>query len=363
MRYPVSCILSWLYTIAPLAPIGMEKNIMRFAPRPWGMSLLQPTLTLAALSLLALGGCHKTVDDATLTSNVKAALAADSAISSQPVQVAVQQGVVSLTGNVSDDTASSVAAEDAAKVSGTKEVVNNLTIAGLAIAPTVTLPAAPSNPRPATPQEQQAIAQNQSLPPPPENTPPPPPPVYRDVTAPAGTDLHVRITESLDSATAQDGEGFNGIVTHQVVADGLVVIPAGAAVSGRVVDAKDATHYKGHSILSVELTAVRSRGHLISISTEPYTLDGANRGKNSFEKIGGGAAIGAVIGGIFGGGKGAAIGAGAGGGGGAAVQGFSRGQQVGIPSESVIHFRLTAPVTVHTAETAAGQEPDGLQSR
>jgi hypothetical protein len=327
-------------------------------PRPHSRSWLV-ALALSALSLLAMEGCHKTVDDATLTGNVKSALAADSAIGQQPVQVAVQQGVVTLTGNVSDDTASSVAAEDAAKVSGTKEVVNDLTVAGLALPPTVTLPAAPGNPRPATPQEQQAIAQNQSLPPPPENTPPPPPPVYRDVTAPAGTPLHVRITESLDSATAQAGEGFHGILTRPVVAEGLVVLPAGSAVSGRVVDAKDATHFKGHSILSVELTGVRTRGHEISLSTEPYTLDGANRGKNSVEKIGGGAVVGAVIGGIFGGGKGAAIGAGAGGGGGAAVQGFTRGQQVAIPSESIVFFRLTAPLTVHTVETPAAAEPSG----
>ena len=319
-------------------------------------SFKRPLLTklvLAALALFAMEGCHKTVDDATLTSNVKSALAADSAIGQQPVQVAVQQGVVTLTGNVSDDTASSVAAEDAAKVSGTREVVNDLTVAGLAIAPTVTLPVAPSNPRAATPQEQQAIAQNQSLPPPPENAPAPPAPVYRDITAPSGSPLHVRITESLDSATAQQGEGFHGILTRPVVADGLVVIPAGSAVSGRVVAAKDATHFKGHSILSLEATGVRTRGHELSVSTDPYTLEGANRGKNSFEKIGGGAAVGAVIGGIFGGGKGAAIGAGAGGGGGAAVQGFTRGQQVAIPSETVIAFRLSAPVTVHTAETPA----------
>jgi len=336
--------------------------MMRLVKRPLRLRHMLLNLTVVAPSILAMDGCRKTVDDATLTSNVKAALAADSAISSQPVQVAVLQGVVTLSGDVSDDTASSVAAEDAAKTAGVKEVVNDLTIAGLAIAPTITLPAAPSNPRPATAQEQQAIAQHQSLPPPPENAPPPPPPVYRDVTAQPGTLLHVRITESLDSATAQTGEAFNGVVTHQVVADGLVVIPAGAAVSGRVVDAKDATHYKGHSILSLELTAIRTHRHLISVSTEPYTLEGANRGKNSFEKIGGGGAIGAVIGGIFGGGKGAAIGAGAGGGSGAAVQGFTRGQQVGIPSESILHFRLTAPLTVHTAETSAAVEPSGLQS-
>src|ERR1700744_2661100 len=80
--------------------------------------------TCAALVLLTAFGCKKTVDDATLTTNVHNALAPDNPSSQHPIQDTVQAGVVTLTGNVTDDTASSVAAEDAAKVDGVKEVVN-----------------------------------------------------------------------------------------------------------------------------------------------------------------------------------------------------------------------------------------------
>ncbi|MGH9596049.1 MAG: BON domain-containing protein, partial [Edaphobacter sp.] len=52
-------------------------------------------------------------------------------------------------------------------------------------------------------------------------------------------------------------------------------------------------------------------------------------------------AIGALLGGIFGGGKGAAIGAAAGGGVGAGANTITRGEQVQIPSESLIRFNLT----------------------
>jgi hypothetical protein len=308
-------------------------------------------------------GCNKPIDDATLTTNVQAAIKADSAISQQPVQVAVQSGVVTLSGNVSDDTASAVAAQDAVGVKGVKEVVNDLTVSGIAVAPTVTSPSAPTVPRSTTPQERAAIANHQALPPPSADAPAPPQPVFHTVSVPAGTPLHMRITQTLDSQTTQPGTTFTGVLTREVVADGFVAIPAGSAVTGTVIDAKDATHFKGSSLLSIELTSVRRHGDNIAITTEPYVLEGKGRGKNTAEKVGGGAAIGAVLGGIFGGGKGAAIGAAAGGGGGAVVQGVTRGQQVSIPSESIVPFRLASSFSVKTAQTAYDDQPSGLQQR
>jgi hypothetical protein len=333
------------------------------ANKPTRTFVFGPALAAATLTLCLFAGCNKPVDDATLTTNVQSALSKDSAISQQPIQVAVQAGVVTLTGNVSDDTASSVAARDAAVVKGVKEVVNSITVAGIAVAPTVTLPAAPKVQRSTTPQERKAIATHQTLPPPPTESAPPQP-VERTVTVPAGALLSVRINQNLDSQTTQPGTPFNGVVTHEVVYDGLVVIPAGSAVSGTVVDAKDAAHFKGSSLLSIELTALRRHGNLIQIQTQPYVLEGKGRGGNTAAKVGGGAAIGAVLGGIFGGGKGAAIGAAAGGGGGAVVQGVTRGQQVSISSESIVPFRLSNSFSVQTSETPydAGQT-SGLQPR
>lgn len=332
-----------------------------------------PFLALGSVGLtLCLAGCSKPITDAQLTQNVQSALKQDTAISQQPIQASSNQGVVTLSGNVTDDTASTVAAQDAARVKGVKEVVDQLTVAGIQVAPTVTSPAAPTQPRQTTAQERQSLSQGKPLPPPPSSsssssaaTAPvaPPAPTYRDITAPAGTTIPVRITESLNSQTAQDGERFNGVITHEVVHDGMVIIPAGSAVSGRVIVAKDAGHFKGHSELSLEITAVRRHGSLIDVATDAYTVEGKNRGKNSFEKVGGGAAIGAVLGGIFGGGKGAGIGALAGGGGGAVLQGATRGQQVTIPSESVIRFHLARSLTVRTSEAPSNYEPTTLRER
>ena len=62
--------------------------------------------------------------------------------------------------------------------------------------------------------------------------------------------------------------------------------------------------------------------------------------------IGGGAGLGAIIGGLAGGGKGALIGGLAGAGAGTAASAYTGNKDVIIPSESVVTFTLTAPVSV-----------------
>lgn len=307
-------------------------------------------------------GCSKPITDEQLQTNVQSSISGDSRTQNEPVTVAVQNGMVTLTGNVTDDTVRAVAAQDAATVKGVKEVLNDLTVAGVEVAPTVTSSQAPSAPRPTTPEERTALLNHQPLPPPPSDNAPMAP-VEHDITLPAGAVVPVRIDEGLSSASAQAGQVFHGTVTHEVLADGMVVIPAGSAVSGRVIEAKDATHFKGSSELSIEVTSVRRHGSVLPLATDAYTVAGKGRGANTAEKIGGGAAVGAILGGIFGGGKGAAIGAAAGGGGGAAWQASTRGQQVSIAPETIIHFHTAQPLTVRTAEAASNYGPVTLKNR
>ncbi len=123
--------------------------------------------------------------------------------------------------------------------------------------------------------------------------------------------------------------------------DGLVVIRQGTPVTGRVIAVQEAAHYKGSSLLTVELTSITRQGERLTVTTDPYSVQGKGRGANTAEKVGGGAAVGAILGGILGGGKGAAIGAAAGGGVGAGANTITRGEQVQIPSETLIRFNLT----------------------
>jgi len=178
---------------------------------------------------------------------------------------------------------------------------------------------------------------------------PPPPPAFKTVTIPAGTTIPVRITQTLDSATTQQGQSFSGTVATDVMADGLVAIRQGTGVTGRVSAVQEAAHYKGSSLLTVELVSINRHGDSLAVSTQPYSVEGKGRGKNTAAKVGGGAAIGAIIGAIAGGGKGAAIGSAAGAGVGAGANTITRGEQVQIPSESLVNFQITNTLAVRVS--------------
>ncbi len=166
------------------------------------------------------------------------------------------------------------------------------------------------------------------------------------VTIPAGTVIKVRMIDGVDSSKNKVGDQFQASLEDAIVVGNTVVAPKGADVYGRLAEAKSAGHISGSSELQLELTGVRINGNIQPIVTGEYSAVGKGRGKQSAERIGGGAAIGAVIGAIAGGGKGAAIGAGVGAGAGTAIQVVTKGQQVKVPSETLLDFTLSQPVTV-----------------
>jgi len=331
-------------------------------------------VALLTTALLFGAGCKKepTVaeqparTDQQISNDVQAKISAESALSGQNIQVAVANGIATLSGAANDDASRALAGNDAGSVEGVKTVVNNLTVQPpqTAAAPVAAPPppvvekkkkrheekqvaqaAPPPEPTPAPePVPQQAPA------PPPTPAPPPPPPqpVAKTVTIPAGTIIPVRISDDLSSKTAQPNQAFHGSLAGDLIADGMIAVPHGASVDGRVVDAKDAAHFKGSSLLSIELTQINTKSRQIPVITDAYQKEGAGRGKNTAVKTGGGAALGAIIGALAGGGKGAAIGAVAGGGAGAGVNAITRGQQVEIQPETLINFRLSSPITVTT---------------
>jgi hypothetical protein len=166
------------------------------------------------------------------------------------------------------------------------------------------------------------------------------------VTIPAGESLLVRMIDGVDSSKNHVGDIFHASLETDLTLNGVVVARKGTDVYGRLAEAKEAGHISGSSELQLELTRMVIDGHDYPVVSSDYTLQGKGRGKNTAEKVGGGAALGAIIGAIAGGGKGAAIGAGVGAGAGGAVQVLTRGQQVKVPSETLLEFRLQQPVTV-----------------
>jgi hypothetical protein len=166
------------------------------------------------------------------------------------------------------------------------------------------------------------------------------------VTIPAGQPMLVRMIDGVDSSKNHVGDIFHASLETDLVIGGSVVARKGTDVYGRLANAQEAGHIKGSAELQLELTRMVVNGQDYPVVSSDYTLKGKGRGANTAEKVGGGAAVGAIIGAIAGGGKGAAIGAGVGAGAGGAVQVFTRGQQVKVPSETLLEFRLQQPVTV-----------------
>lgn len=327
-------------------------------------------LAVAMIAALAAGvACSRGVSDAQLAGQVQNKISADQGIQSRQITVQTSNGVVTLNGTVNNDTERAAAANDAAQIAGVKTVVNNLQVSAPQTAqaeepapPPVEEAPAPrrrSEPRRAAPARHRSAssapapayvppvssASNDAAPESAMPAPPPPTPVRR-VTVPGGSTLAVRLIDALDSETAQTGQTFHASLSDPVYVGDEVVVPQNADIEGRVVSVKSAGHFAGQSELVLELTRLTINGKTYGLQTSPWSKQGTSRGKRTAATVGGGAALGAIIGGIAGGGKGAAIGSVVGAGAGTGVQGATKGQQINLPSESVLNFQLQNPLTV-----------------
>ncbi|PYP90413.1 MAG: hypothetical protein DMG65_11915 [Candidatus Angelobacter sp. Gp1-AA117] len=166
------------------------------------------------------------------------------------------------------------------------------------------------------------------------------------ITAPTGTRIVVRTIDEIDSSKNRVGDKFQASLEQPLYVNEMLVAPKGADVYGRLEEAKEAGHIQGKSQLKLTLTGIVINGQTVALSTGDYEVAGKSRGTNTAKKVGGGAAVGAVIGAIAGGGKGAAIGAGVGAGAGTAVQVMTKGDQVHVPSETLLEFALDQPITL-----------------
>ena len=300
--------------------------------------------------------------DQEIANDIQSRIDAESALNGQNIKVNVNGGTATLNGTVNNDAARALAAADSGAAAGVRTVINNLTVAPERAARQQPKPERRHRPDRTPPSDQQAMTQPAPPPPPaqpaaqpePARPPQPPPPIVRSVSVPADTTLPIRLADALDSATTQTGQTIHGTLAADIIADDMVAIPRGTPVVGRVVDAKDATHFSGSSLLSIELTQIDLKGQAIPVSTSAFSQQGKGRGKNTAVKAGGGAALGAIIGALAGGGKGAAIGAASGGGLGAGVNAVTKGEQVKIPAETLINFKLQSPVSVTTSRSANG---------
>lgn len=324
-------------------------------------------LTVMGLALMAAAGCGSKPNDKQIAEAVQGKIYRDASITSRQINASAANGVVTLDGAVASDAERQSAAADASQVEGVKTVVNNITVASAVPPPQETPapePAAAPAPRsPRRPETRRArrseqAAENAPAAPssaPPSTTAPAPPPapvspaspeVPATVSIPAGTEIAVRMIDSIDSRTNKAGDVFHASLDSPIVVDGQEVAPKGADVWGRVVEVNTSGKFKGVTSVALALTKLSVGGSSYRLSTDQYSAQSSARGKGTAEKVGGGAVIGAIIGAIAGHGKGAAIGAAAGAGTGAAAQELTKPQQVKIASETRLVFHLASPLSV-----------------
>jgi hypothetical protein len=165
-----------------------------------------------------------------------------------------------------------------------------------------------------------------------------------DVLVPAGVHLVVRMIDGIDSNRNQVGDSFQASLEDPLIVDSTQIAAKGTTVYGKLEQVKSAGRVQGQSELRLVLTGIVLNGATHNIVTGEYDVQGSSRGHQTAKRAGIGAVAGGIIGAIAGGGKGAAIGAGVGAGAGTAVSVMTHGQQVHVPSETVLNFTLEQPV-------------------
>jgi hypothetical protein len=163
---------------------------------------------------------------------------------------------------------------------------------------------------------------------------------------PAGTLISVRLQNTVSSASATPGEKFEAVLDEPVVINGQTIAPKGAAVTGRVVAARQAGHLQHPAYLRIALASLEVNGKPVPVQSSSIFLAGVNHNNHNLTMIGGGAGAGALIGALAGGGKGALIGSAIGAGAGTTAAYATGKKDVGFAAERRLTFRLTQPASI-----------------
>jgi hypothetical protein len=358
-----------IFAVSTIVSFGAASTLLSFCQNRGEMNHVQKIFLLSTLSCLMIACGPKAATDQALTTDIQAKLYANDVTRSAAVKVAVTDGVVTLSGDVPNADVALQAMSVANGTTGIKSVSNQMKVAEAVAS---ALPAAASQFAPTPP----APVQNMAPPLPPVAAAPPPPrpvqraearppqheemtrrdaeerpvapvpPRPRTFTIPAGQAISIRMIDGIDTGHNREGESFRASLSAPITEEDRVIVPAGAPATVLLASARGAGRIKGQSELELRLTSVTYHGAEVRVSSGAYEAKGGSRGKQTAVRTGIGAAAGAVIGALAGGGKGAAIGAAAGGGAGAGYQLATHGQQVKIPSETEITFRLEAPLVL-----------------
>lgn len=166
------------------------------------------------------------------------------------------------------------------------------------------------------------------------------------VEVPTGTEIDVRLQQTLNSGTTLVEDRFEATTLNDTVVNGRTVIPAGAVMRGVVTAVEPATRTNRTSRMTVSFDQVTVGGRAYPIRGTVTEAIEAGGVKSELPRTGVGAGVGAVIGGILGGTKGAILGGVIGAGGTIAA---TEGEQVDMPQGTVLRVRIDSPAQITPA--------------
>jgi hypothetical protein len=163
-----------------------------------------------------------------------------------------------------------------------------------------------------------------------------------DVSLAEGTEIQVRLDQSLSSKTSRQEDRITATITQSIRADdGSIAIPAGASVSGTVHEVEPARRPARGGRMGLSFDSINlSGGERVDVTTRVVSLEQESIDRS---KAGLGALVGGVLGAVFEGTKGAIVGALLGGTGAVIA---SRGDDVELPTGTLLTLRLERPVSI-----------------
>ena len=313
---------------------------------------------------------HRIGDESVrIASEVENRIHADRRLHMTRVQVRTSNGIVTLSGDVGSEAERLAAAQDATHIRGIEALVNNLKVITNSQSPESSASVIPSTRAPAVerstveavnrstphvstvlsnthPTDSKILAPSGNASPVSISATKTPVNETEQVIVPEGTLLAVRLSETLSSDLNQAGDTFLAGLASPIVVGDRVIVPEGADVKGKILDARKAGRFGGRSALAIKVTQLVYNGRAYELRSNPYSEQGASRNEYAAAAITGGTGVGAIIGSVVGKGRGAAIGAVIGAAAGTGVQAVTKRAPAQLRAESTLSFRLETSLKV-----------------
>ena len=143
-------------------------------------------------------------------------------------------------------------------------------------------------------------------------------------TFPAGSGITIRTSAAIDTDRQRAGDSFTATLEDPLMYENRVVVARGAEIKGKITSSSESGRVLGLPELRLELTEITANGKIHQLKTGEYSETGSSRGKRITVTPFGPAAAGPAAG------PGAQI--------------ITRGQTLKIPSETILEFKLLAPL-------------------